>query len=143
MCSRSLLSKSSTAKGNPPFHSRCGRSSVAPPGAAHNGAGMRLAVVHASETRQARNPSPHPGDAHTPGDGGRPPAKAAGIRPCPWENGLRQLARMRRGPPPHRDGLVPRPRLVRRLLAAPNVPLALLVAPAGYGKTTLLAQWDR
>jgi LuxR family transcriptional regulator, maltose regulon positive regulatory protein len=38
--------------------------------------------------------------------------------------------------------LVPRERLVRRLLAAVDVPLILLVAPAGYGKTTLLRQWE-
>jgi len=39
-------------------------------------------------------------------------------------------------------GLVARPRLVRRLLAARGTPrLAVLVAPAGYGKTTLLREW--
>ena len=48
----------------------------------------------------------------------------------------------RRVPPPARPaGLVARPRLVRRLVEAHDVPLALLVAPAGYGKTTLLAEW--
>jgi ATP/maltotriose-dependent transcriptional regulator MalT len=45
-------------------------------------------------------------------------------------------------PPPARPaGLVARPRLVRRLVEAHDIPLALLVAPAGYGKTTLLAEW--
>ena len=48
-------------------------------------------------------------------------------------------ARHRR--PPLRDGLVDRPRLVRRLIGSSDLPLALLVAPAGYGKTTLLSQW--
>jgi LuxR family maltose regulon positive regulatory protein len=38
-------------------------------------------------------------------------------------------------------GLVPRPRLVRRLREAADVPVALLVAPAGYGKTTVLGEW--
>jgi LuxR family transcriptional regulator, maltose regulon positive regulatory protein len=38
--------------------------------------------------------------------------------------------------------LVARPRLVRRLIDAGNVPVALLLAPAGYGKTTLLAEWE-
>jgi LuxR family maltose regulon positive regulatory protein len=47
------------------------------------------------------------------------------------------------GPPRLRAGLVARERLVRRLTEARDVPLALLVAPAGYGKTTLLAQWSR
>jgi LuxR family maltose regulon positive regulatory protein len=39
-----------------------------------------------------------------------------------------------------RRGVVARPRLLARLLELPR-PLALLVAPAGFGKTTLLAQW--
>jgi LuxR family maltose regulon positive regulatory protein len=43
--------------------------------------------------------------------------------------------------PPLRDGLVDRPRLVRRLAGSSDLPLALLIAPAGYGKTTLLSQW--
>src|SRR3954454_21653426 len=36
-----------------------------------------------------------------------------------------------------------RERLIRRLSQACDVPVALLVAPAGYGKTTLLSQWTR
>jgi LuxR family transcriptional regulator, maltose regulon positive regulatory protein len=42
-----------------------------------------------------------------------------------------------------RPGIVARPRLVERLLATGPVPLVCVVAPAGYGKTTLLAQWGR
>jgi LuxR family transcriptional regulator, maltose regulon positive regulatory protein len=45
------------------------------------------------------------------------------------------------GAPRVAPGLVPRPRLLRRLAAARDVPLVLVVAPAGYGKTTLLAEW--
>jgi LuxR family maltose regulon positive regulatory protein len=46
-------------------------------------------------------------------------------------------------PAPLRPGcLVPRPRLVRRLLDARALPVALIVAPAGYGKTTVLSEWD-
>jgi LuxR family maltose regulon positive regulatory protein len=41
---------------------------------------------------------------------------------------------------PLQPGCVRRPRLVRRLSRSP-APLAVLVAPAGYGKTTLLQQW--
>ena len=37
--------------------------------------------------------------------------------------------------------LVPRSQLVGRLIAARDTPLVLLVAPAGYGKTTLLSEW--
>jgi LuxR family transcriptional regulator, maltose regulon positive regulatory protein len=36
---------------------------------------------------------------------------------------------------------VPRPRLIRRLASARDLPLILLAAPAGYGKTTLLHEW--
>ena len=46
----------------------------------------------------------------------------------------------RRQRPPFRPGLVARQRLVSRL-AARDVPLALVVGPAGYGKTTALAEW--
>jgi LuxR family maltose regulon positive regulatory protein len=46
-----------------------------------------------------------------------------------------------RFPPPFGPGLVARPRLVERLAEARDVPLALVVAPAGYGKTTALAEW--
>src|SRR4051812_21123925 len=51
------------------------------------------------------------------------------------------LPEAKRRRPSVRDGLVPRARLVRRLVGSSDVPLALLVAPAGYGKTTLLSQW--
>src|SRR5439155_8916001 len=42
---------------------------------------------------------------------------------------------------PPRPGLVRRPRLTARLSAGLRGPLTLLVAPAGFGKTTLLADW--
>jgi len=40
-----------------------------------------------------------------------------------------------------RAGALRRERLLRRLAQAADVPLTLLVAPAGYGKTTLLEHW--
>ena len=40
-----------------------------------------------------------------------------------------------------RPGIVSRAALVDRLLASDGVPVVSVVAPAGYGKTTLLAQW--
>ena len=43
-------------------------------------------------------------------------------------------------PPPARPGIVVRTELVDRLLAN-AAPVVCVVAPAGYGKTTLLAQW--
>jgi LuxR family transcriptional regulator, maltose regulon positive regulatory protein len=41
-----------------------------------------------------------------------------------------------------RPGSVSRPRLVRRLAAGADAAVATIVAPAGYGKTTLLAEWE-
>jgi LuxR family maltose regulon positive regulatory protein len=43
--------------------------------------------------------------------------------------------------PPVRSGLVPRPRLTQRLNEGLTRKLTLLSAPAGFGKTTLLAEW--
>jgi LuxR family maltose regulon positive regulatory protein len=51
------------------------------------------------------------------------------------------LLQLKLRPPRLRGGLVSRERLVGRLLDAQDVPVALIVAPAGYGKTTLLSQW--
>jgi LuxR family maltose regulon positive regulatory protein len=45
-------------------------------------------------------------------------------------------------PPSARPGIVARRSLVDRLLGSP-VPVVCVVAPPGYGKTTLLAQWSR
>ena len=44
-------------------------------------------------------------------------------------------------PPPPQAGLVGRERLVRRLIESQGRPVTLVIAPAGYGKTTLLAEW--
>jgi LuxR family maltose regulon positive regulatory protein len=43
--------------------------------------------------------------------------------------------------PPVRPELVTRPRLIERLNAGRNCKLTLLSAPAGFGKTTLVAEW--
>src|SRR5512132_833972 len=40
-----------------------------------------------------------------------------------------------------RSGIVPRPRLTEAL-ATSGVPVVLVVAPPGFGKTMLLAQWE-
>lgn len=57
--------------------------------------------------------------------------------------GVRGRAHPAASPRPARGGVVPRASLVARLAGTANLPLALLVAPAGYGKTTLLAEWAR
>jgi LuxR family transcriptional regulator, maltose regulon positive regulatory protein len=44
-------------------------------------------------------------------------------------------------PPLGRQGTVPRLGLLHRLEAASDVPVVVIAAPPGYGKTTLLVQW--
>ena len=49
------------------------------------------------------------------------------------------VSKLRR--PPTRAGTVPRSALIGRLTREDSRPIVSVVAPAGYGKTTLLAQW--
>ena len=51
-----------------------------------------------------------------------------------------ELVESKLRPPWARPGIVARTALVERLLAA-AAPVVCVVAPAGYGKTTLLTQW--
>jgi LuxR family transcriptional regulator, maltose regulon positive regulatory protein len=44
-------------------------------------------------------------------------------------------------PAPARATLLPRPRLIAQLMSADQVALTLVVAPAGFGKTTLVTTW--
>ena len=46
-------------------------------------------------------------------------------------------------PPSARAGIVPRTMLVKRRLGSQTAPIICAVAPAGYGKTTVLAQWAK
>ncbi len=64
------------------------------------------------------------------------PAGDTGTRPRPAFDLLESKFR----PPAARPGIVIRTALVDRLLAA-RTPVIAVVAPPGYGKTTLLAQW--
>ena len=43
--------------------------------------------------------------------------------------------------PPPRDSWIARDRLLDALDRAAALPVVLVAAPAGYGKTTLVAQW--
>jgi LuxR family transcriptional regulator, maltose regulon positive regulatory protein len=40
-----------------------------------------------------------------------------------------------------REGLVRRPRLLAKLTETQDIPLVVVIAPAGYGKTSLLTEW--
>src|SRR5437868_10580069 len=60
---------------------------------------------------------------------------AAGPRPA--KSGPRTRAET----PTLAPGIVARQALVARLAATPEAGVALLVAPAGYGKTTVLTEW--
>src|SRR4051812_2424980 len=52
------------------------------------------------------------------------------------------LPRLRAAPEPLPRDLVDRPRLVDALVAATDVRVVVIGAAAGYGKTTLLRQWE-
>jgi len=53
----------------------------------------------------------------------------------------RQIVASKLSPPLLRPGIVDRPLLIDGLLAAMHAPVVVVSAPAGYGKTTLLALW--
>ena len=67
----------------------------------------------------------------TGGDGDVP------VSPVPVDRFLDAKLR----PPALRDGWVDRRRLLHRLSESVDHPVTVIAAPAGYGKTTLLAQW--
>jgi LuxR family maltose regulon positive regulatory protein len=58
-----------------------------------------------------------------------------------WLGPSFELVESKLHPPSARPGIVPRSVLVQRLLASQATPFVCVVAPAGYGKTTVLAQW--
>src|SRR5919109_1977819 len=58
-------------------------------------------------------------------------------------SGVASIADSKIHRPLDRPGTELRTALVDRLLARPDVPVISVVAPPGYGKTTLLAQWAR
>src|SRR6476469_6052617 len=79
-------------------------------------------------------------DAPTPKSQTRMSEAAAARRLRPLRSP--PLAAPRREPRLPSALCVPRPRLVR-VLAGTRRPLALVAAPAGYGKTTLIEEWER
>jgi LuxR family transcriptional regulator, maltose regulon positive regulatory protein len=58
-----------------------------------------------------------------------------------WMGRSFELVESKFHPPSARPGIVPRTMLVEWLLASQATPIVCVVAPAGYGKTTVLAQW--
>jgi len=56
-------------------------------------------------------------------------------------NEVKQILRTKLYIPPVRAGIASRPRLLERLDGNPDARLLLVAAPAGFGKTTLLAEW--
>ena len=53
----------------------------------------------------------------------------------------RRIVASKLAAPPLRPGIVDRPVLLDGLVSTTNAPVVLVSAPAGYGKTTLLALW--
>ncbi|MGK5742150.1 LuxR C-terminal-related transcriptional regulator [Micromonospora sp. URMC 103] len=94
-----------------------------------------------------------------PGPGNRPPTggwnASVGVGRMPEQRGGAQAGTAQRGPsgppllasrltpPALPEPVVARPRLLRRLDAGSAGPVTLVSAPAGWGKTTLLASWAR
>jgi LuxR family transcriptional regulator, maltose regulon positive regulatory protein len=70
---------------------------------------------------------------------GRPPAEVARVQ-SPFEPSF-DLAESKLRPPVARRGIVARTALVDQLVAASGSSVISVIGPAGYGKTTLLAQW--
>jgi LuxR family maltose regulon positive regulatory protein len=66
---------------------------------------------------------------------------AATRHPRSWLGLPFELAESKLRPPSPRRGIVPRTALLDRPLAQDAAPVISVVAPAGYGKSTLLAQW--
>jgi LuxR family maltose regulon positive regulatory protein len=70
-----------------------------------------------------------------------PGAPAGQSRVTSWFGPSYLLEESKLRPPSPRQGTVRRAALVDRLLASAEVPVVSIVAPPGYGKSTLLSQW--
>src|SRR5512141_1477313 len=96
-----------------------------------HGAQSRLtarASIASSTQRIARRQSPVPGSSEFSRKGMQPP-----------DTLIHTKLRL----PSTRASLVPRPRLAEQLAAGLRLPLTLIIAPAGSGKTTLAADFAR
>jgi LuxR family transcriptional regulator, maltose regulon positive regulatory protein len=69
------------------------------------------------------------------------PDRAAQASPSGRAAERRRIVASKLAAPPLRPGIVDRPLLLDGLVSATHAPVVLVSAPAGYGKTTLLALW--
>src|SRR6266581_4904018 len=69
------------------------------------------------------------------------PAASIVSEPVATTGSLRSLMRTKLYRPRSGSDIIPRSRLIERLNAALNGEITLVCAPAGFGKSTLLAQW--
>ena len=122
-------------------------------------------ALGAGDRRRDRQPGPGPREGrHRPGVGRRRPSRpsptgsafvgsqllpADGVAAACLDARARGYSGAHASPlletklyaPRPRSGLVPRPRLTERLDRGTESKLTLVSAPAGFGKTTLLAEW--
>jgi LuxR family maltose regulon positive regulatory protein len=70
-----------------------------------------------------------------------PTVDDAAARTTQWRGAGFELFDSKLQPPFVRPAIVPRSALLERLDGVPPIPVCCVAAPAGYGKTTLLAQW--
>ena len=75
------------------------------------------------------------------GIGGGASAPTAESDQSTWFEPSFPLDRTKLDPPPQPSGAVRRVGLLNRLRASSEAPVVAVVAPAGYGKSTLLSQW--
>jgi LuxR family maltose regulon positive regulatory protein len=78
-----------------------------------------------------------------PPEGRSPPAPSPRPEKVPAAASTADVLPTRLRPPPGRPALVQRARLLSLLDEGTRRPLTLVSAPAGFGKTTLLAEWAR
>jgi len=99
---------------------------------------LTLARLHTAATllsvESATIPQPH---------GALPPLQSAAVTPLSSATSLPSLHLLKTkiSVPPTRQNMVMRPRLMQRMNAAMRGTLTLVIAPAGWGKTSLLNTW--
>jgi LuxR family transcriptional regulator, maltose regulon positive regulatory protein len=104
----------------------------------------QLEATAAALTQRVRSAADAQQPPATPSSGRARPLKhsePSALRPSSRAPRAAHLGVTKTLPPPLPAALVERPALLHQLESGLDGPLTLLVAPAGYGKTTLLAAW--